>query len=559
LLRAITYKNISNDPASHRTVSVTVSDGDGGISAPATAKISVSGQAESGVEYPSLLQNIGTDWVNNLSNGFSVRGNGLATVGSDSTSIWVGGRTAATASLRIAADEQFAGGMFNLSGLTFDVVGTGKTYTVTIIGHRPGGSNVTAVITGDSKAALAAIDLSSMAGLVSFDFQVTAPTAVDVECVGLDSFTISDLGTANAPPSVSGLPTGITVMEDTFFNVDLSAAAFSDSDGDSLTVTLTATAGIFTGVSDGGVTVGGSGTGTLTLAGTATAINTYLNTAANIRYTGALNANGTGAATIAVNVNDGTVNPLLGTISVNITAVNDDPTITGLPAAITVAEHTASNIDLSAVSFADVDAGGDYVTLILSVDRGTLMGEPVGGISIYEAGGILTLNGAAASIDAYLNTASNIKYTGPVGLSGNGAAILTLAANDGGHTGAGGGGNITLGTVSLHITETAPTVTVVTSAKANGVYGIGAVIDISAAFTKPVVVTGMPQLRLNFGGMAAYASGSGTNTHRSGLLLRHSADIERGNDKNRVGNRRRFDSSRSVSSRFAGISKRHRN
>ena len=41
-------------------------------------------------------------------------------------------------------------------------------------------------------------------------------------------------------------------------------------------VTLTASAGTFTAGNAGGVTVGGSTTGTLTLSGTATDINTYL-------------------------------------------------------------------------------------------------------------------------------------------------------------------------------------------------------------------------------------------------------------------------------------------
>jgi hypothetical protein len=57
-----------------------------------------------------------------------------------------------------------------------------------------------------------------------------------------------------------------------------------------------------------------------------------------------------------------------------------------------------------------------------------------------------------------------------------------------------------------------PTVSGVSSTSANGTYGIGAAIPITVTFNHPVAVTGVPQLALNSGGTAAYASGSGTAT-----------------------------------------------
>ncbi len=56
------------------------------------------------------------------------------------------------------------------------------------------------------------------------------------------------------------------------------------------------------------------------------------------------------------------------------------------------------------------------------------------------------------------------------------------------------------------------TVTNVTSTTANGTYSTGAVIPIQVTFSDIVTVTGTPQLALNTGGTATYASGSGTNT-----------------------------------------------
>ena len=68
------------------------------------------------------------------------------------------------------------------------------------------------------------------------------------------------------------------------------------------------------------------------------------------------------------------------------------------------------------------------------------------------------------------------------------------------------------GTKSIVIDTTAPTVTAVTSTTPDGTYGVGAIITITMAWSKPVVVTGTPQLALNSGGTASYSSGSGTST-----------------------------------------------
>ena len=87
--------------------------------------------------------------------------------------------------------------------------------------------------------------------------------------------------------------------------------------------------------------------------------------------------------------------------------------------------------------------------------------------------------------------------------SSSNAALLTLPAP--GATGSLSKSNIVVDT-------TAPTVTGVSSTAANGTYGVGSVITITVGWSKPVVVTGTPQLALNSGGTASYASGSGTST-----------------------------------------------
>src|SRR4029077_5281707 len=58
----------------------------------------------------------------------------------------------------------------------------------------------------------------------------------------------------------------------------------------------------------------------------------------------------------------------------------------------------------------------------------------------------------------------------------------------------------------------APTVTNVSSTKADGAYPAGTLIPLTVTFSEPVTVTGTPTLALNSGGTASYNSGSGSST-----------------------------------------------
>ncbi|PPK94296.1 HYR domain-containing protein, partial [Nonlabens xylanidelens] len=137
---------------------------------------------------------------------------------------------------------------------------------------------------------------------------------------------------------------------------------------------------------------------------------------------------------------------------ISITAVNDDPTISGLPTDVSVLENTASNVDLSAVIFTDVDAGTNAVTLIITAAQGTLTASSSGGVTISGSGTTtLTLTGSDVNIDSYLNITSNVQYIGSAALIGDNASTLSIMANDGGNTGIGGGSNVALGTINIDI------------------------------------------------------------------------------------------------------------
>jgi len=114
---------------------------------------------------------------------------------------------------------------------------------------------------------------------------------------------------------------------------------FADVDeaGGSLTVTLTtSTGGNLSAVAGSGITIGGTPT-VLTISGTLADLNNYFNTASNITYLhGTAHTNGEDVDTIKVEINDngntgtgGGTNINLGTVNVDIAAVNDDPTNAG--------------------------------------------------------------------------------------------------------------------------------------------------------------------------------------------------------------------------------------
>jgi len=296
-----------------------------------------------------------------------------------------------------------------------------------------GGANVTESV---DKSSGASVDLSSLTGVTSLTITSDAGSQI---VLTLDDLVFS---IANEDPTVSGAPSDVTVTEDTASDVDLSAMTFDDNDDDSLTVTLTASAGTFSTPADGsgvgsGVTETLVNSTTITLAGSAADINTYLDTASNIQYTAASNVQGNDQATITVSTTDENGGSLSSdpVINVDVTNVNDRPTLSGAPSDVTVTEDTASNVDLSAMSFADVD--GDSLTVTLTASAGTFSTPADGsgvGSGVTETlvnATTITLVGSAADINTYLDTASNIKYTGVSNAQGNDQATITVSASDG--------------------------------------------------------------------------------------------------------------------------------
>jgi Ca2+-binding RTX toxin-like protein len=133
------------------------------------------------------------------------------------------------------------------------------------------------------------------------------------------------------------------------------------------------------------------------------------------------------------------------TIAVVVTAENDAPEASGLPADVTVTEDVASDLDLSAIALTDPDTAGD-ITVVLTASAGTMTASSGGGVTVTGSGtGAITLTGTASAIDAFLNTASAVQYTGALNASGDNAATVTVTADD-------GSGVVELGVVNIDIT-----------------------------------------------------------------------------------------------------------
>ncbi|MEQ9931372.1 Ig-like domain-containing protein [Pectobacterium parvum] len=118
--------------------------------------------------------------------------------------------------------------------------------------------------------------------------------------------------------------------------------------------------------------------------------------------------------------------------TVTIVAVNDSPTISA-PTSITVTEDLAKAI--TGISFADVDANSNDVTVTLSVGSGVLNASNAGVTVVGSGTSSLTLTGSIININAYIAD-GNVLFNPASNATGN--VTLTVGIDDGGNTGSGG-------------------------------------------------------------------------------------------------------------------------
>ena len=196
--------------------------------------------------------------------------------------------------------------------------------------------------------------------------------------------------------------------------------------------TLTATAGTT------GVAVSGSGTGSVTLAGTIVQINNLLagNSGATLSYI--INSDTPPASDVlTLTANDqgntGSGGALTGsdTATINITAVNDPPVnnVPGPQTTPTNAQLTFSTSNGNVIWISDVDAGTDDVSFSLTATHGT--------VTLPGLPGIHGLTGPISSLNSHLD---GLVFTPDPGYTG--LASIQITTNDLGHNGSGSAPNV---------------------------------------------------------------------------------------------------------------------
>jgi len=174
---------------------------------------------------------------------------------------------------------------------------------------------------------------------------------------------------------------------------------------------------------------------------------TLTNNTSNVSFIPAANFFGIVTFTYTLESNPAGDGPGVGTVSLEITAVNDPPSLT-VPGAQALDEDTTLN--LVGVSVTDIDAGAGTIEVNLSVNHGTLSAPNGSG-----SGGNLTLSGTLANVNSSL---ASLAYTPNLEFSGG--DTLTITVDDKGNTGGGSLTDTKSVAITINAVNDAPAITV---------------------------------------------------------------------------------------------------
>jgi hypothetical protein len=186
-----------------------------------------------------------------------------------------------------------------------------------------------------------------------------------------------------------------------------------------------------------------STTATLTLSGTAT-VASYQTVLRTVTFANTSNAPATTARTISFTATDASAATSAAlTSTVNVSAVNDGPGVTG-PAALAANEDTTTAIPSLAIT--DPDAATNEVAVTLSVTNGTLSMSTLTGLTFSPASAnndgsadpSMAFTGSLSAVNAALAT---LTFRASPNFPGNAAsdtAAFSISVSDQGNTGSGG-------------------------------------------------------------------------------------------------------------------------
>jgi len=173
-----------------------------------------------------------------------------------------------------------------------------------------------------------------------------------------------NVNAVNDDPTLTNLPTSVSVMENSSSSINLSAATFNDVDagGNNITLTIAASSGTLTASNNSGVAISGSNSGTIVLTGNASNIDNYLNSVSAIQYTGPVGLTGNNASSLSLTANDngntgsgGGTNIVFGTVQINITEPADTtaPTVTSITRQNPIISPTDADVLIWEVLFSE--------------------------------------------------------------------------------------------------------------------------------------------------------------------------------------------------------------
>jgi VCBS repeat-containing protein len=240
-----------------------------------------------------------------------------------------------------------------------------------------------------------------------------------------DSVAITVNAVNDAP--VNNLPAGFSTNEDTALKLAGISVTDVDAAAGNISVTLSVATGTLFASNSGGVTISGSGTGSLVLSGTLSAINTYLATVANQpTFTPVANASGSVTLTMTTsdNGNTGSGGTLVDTDmrTITVAPVNDNPTTTN--DVIWASNNTAVTLPWDALLGNDTDPDGLALTLqSVVLTTGTLGG---GGVITVNSNGTFSFTTGATGGTVASPTTVTLTYTTIDNAGGSATGTITL-------------------------------------------------------------------------------------------------------------------------------------
>ena len=422
-LRSIQYEHTGDDPVAVKTVGFQVNDGDG-LGPASTRNITISAVNDAPVTAVPGGQTLSEDGSRTFSSG---NGNPISVSDPD----------AGTAPLQVTLGV--TNGTVTLGGTS------GLTFTT-----GDGTSDATLIFTGTQAAINTALNGLVYSPAANFNGSDTLQVEIDDQGntgsggAKTDSDSVGLTVTAVNDAPINTLPADPTLDEDglsTFAGASAISIADVDAGASPLKVTLTVSHGRLTlnGTSGLAFSAGdGTADATMTFAGSRSDINAALN---GLVYTPDADYNGTDTLEIITddqgNTGSGGAQTDTDSRTLTITAVNDAPVNT-VPGARSVNEDTILTLAAAnAISVADVDAGGNAVSVTLGVAHGTLTLPATSGLTFGQGDGTadaaMAFTGTVAAVNAALD---GLQYLGDLDYAGT--DVLTITTSDQGNVGSGG-------------------------------------------------------------------------------------------------------------------------